>query len=158
MDILEQVKIMTENKFLRSNEEIEKFELSIENILNNEDQSDIKYLYTGFDDSTEDEEVMFGLIHTIESYAKVFGEDIALKEFLNAIPSVYPYAKGWIIIMQMRILNKIKKTNSLESYIGIIQNCDKDLKNILVELMNEIRDEDPKRFSQMVDIILNRII
>ena len=59
MNILHEVRILNENKLLRTNEEIEKFECAIENILSNEDYKDIKYLCTGFDDNTEDDEVMF---------------------------------------------------------------------------------------------------
>lgn len=65
MNILEEMKILNENKLLRTNEEIEKFECAIENILSNEDYKDIKYLCKGFDDNTEDDEVMFDLILSV---------------------------------------------------------------------------------------------
>lgn len=154
MNILDEVKILNENKLLRTNEEIEKFECAIENILNNEDYKDIKYLCTGFDDNTEDDEVMFGLIHAIESYDRIADMKLTLKEFIHSIPSVHSYAKEWIKIMNKRILND---ENSLKEYIEIAKNCDEKLKLILIELMNEVKKDNPERFSQPVNKFLTYI-
>ena len=154
MNILDEVKILNENKLLRTNEEIEKFECAIENILSNEDYNDIKHLCTGFDDNTEDDEVMFGLIHAIESYDRIADMKLTLKEFIDSIPRVYSYAKEWIKIMNKRILND---ENSLEEYIKIAKNCDEELKLILIELMNEVKKDNPERFSQPVNKFLTYI-
>ena len=116
MNIPEEVKILNENKLLRSNEEIEKFECAIDNILNNKDYMDIRYLCTGFDDSTENEEVTFGIVHAIESYDSIADTNLTLKEFIDAIPNVYSYAKEWIKIMNKRILND---DESLEEHIKV---------------------------------------
>ncbi|WP_195974645.1 Imm30 family immunity protein [Clostridium butyricum] len=154
MNILDEVKILNENKLLRTNEEIEKFECAIENILSNEDYKDIKHLCTGFDDNTEDDEVMFGIIHAIESYDRMADMKLTLKEFIDSIPSVYSYAKEWIKIMNKRILND---ENSLEEYIKIAENCDTELKLILIELMNEVKKDNPERFSQPVNKFLTYV-
>ena len=154
MNILDEVKILNENKLLRTNEEIEKFEEAIENILSNEDYNDIKYLCTGFDDNTEDDEVMFGLIHAIESYDRIADVKLTLKEFIESIPSVYSNAKEWIKIMNKRILND---ESSLDEYIEIVKNCNEELKLILIELMNEVKKDNPDRFSQPVNKFLNYI-
>lgn len=154
MNILDEVRILNENKLLKTNEEIEKFQCAIENILSNEDYTDIKYLCTGFDDNTEDDEVMFGLIHAIESYDRIADMKLTLKEFIDSIPSVYPYAKEWIKIMNKRILND---ENSLKEYIEIVKNCDGKLKFILIELMNEIKKDNPERFSKPVNNFLTYI-
>ena len=154
MNIVNEVKILNENKLLRTNEEIEKFECAIENILSNEDYKDIKYLCTGFDDNTEDDEVMFGLIHAIESYDRIADVKLTLKEFIYSIPSVYLYAKEWIKIMNKRILND---ENSLQEYIKIVENCDVELKLILIELMNEVKKDNPERFSKPVNKFLTYI-
>lgn len=154
MNILDEVKILNENKLLRTNEEIEKFECAIENILSNEDYKDIKYLCTGFDDNTEDDEVMFSLIHAIESYDRIAEVTLTLKEFIYSIPNVYSYAKEWIKIMNKRILND---ENSLQEYIKIAEKCDDELKSILIELMNEVKKDNPERFSQPVNKFLTYI-
>lgn len=154
MNILDEVKTLNENKLLRTNEEIEKFECAIENILSNEDYKDIKHLCTGFADNTEDDEVMFGLIHAIESYDRRTDMKLTLKEFIDSIASVYSYAKEWIKIMNKRILND---ENSLEEYIKIAENCDAELKLVLIQLMNEVKKDNPERFSQSVNKFLTYI-
>ena len=154
MNILDEVKILNENKLLRTNEEIEKFECAIENILSEEDYRDIKYLCTGFDDNTKNDEVMFGLIHAIESYDRIADAKLTLKEFIDAIPSVYTYANEWIKIMNKRILND---ENSFKEYIEIAKTCDEELKLILIELMNEVKKDNPERFSQPVNKFLSYI-
>lgn len=154
MNILDEVRILNENKLLRTNEEIEKFECAIEKNLSNEDYKDIKYLCTGFDDNTEDDEVMLGLIHAIESYNRIVDMKLTLKEFINSIPSVYSYAKEWIKIMNKRILND---ENSLNEYIEIVKNCDEELKLILIELINEVKKDNPEIFSQPVNKFLTYI-
>lgn len=154
MNILDEIKILKENKLLRNNEEIEKFECAIENILSNEDYKDIKYLCSGFDDNTEDDEVMFGLIHAIESYDRIFDMKLTLKEFIDAIPAVYSYAEEWIKIINKRILND---TESLNEYIEIAKTCDEELKSILIELMNEVKKDNPEKFSQAVNKFLSYI-
>ena len=151
MNIVDEVKKLQENKLLRTNGEIEKFEEAIDNILSFENYEHIKYLCTGFDDNTKDDEVMFSLVHAIESYDNIVESRLSLKEFLYAIPNVYSYAKGWVIIMNKRILND---DNSLKSYIDVAKNCDNSLKMILIELMNEIKKDNPERFSQVVDKFL----
>lgn len=151
MNILNEVKILNENKLLRTNEEIEKFQCAIENILSNEDYKDIKYLCTGFDDNTKDDEVMFGIIHAIESYDRIADMKSTLKEFIDAIPSVYSYAKEWIKIMNKRILND---ENSLKEYTKIAKTCDEGLKLILIELMNEVKKDNPERFFEPVNEFL----
>ena len=53
--------------------------------------------------------------------------------------------------MNKRILND---ENSLKEYIAIVENCDKELKLILIELMNEVKKDNPERFSQPVNKFL----
>ena len=48
----------------------------------------------------------------------------------------------------------LKDSNSLEEYIKIAENCDTELKLILIELMNEVKKDNPERFSQPVNKFL----
>lgn len=154
MNISDEVKILNENRLLRTNEEIEKFECAIENILSNKNYKDIKYLCTGFDDNTEDDEVMFGLIHAIESYDHLADIKLTLKEFVDSIPNIHSHAKEWVKTMNKRILND---ENSLDEYIKISENCSVESKLILIELMNEVKKDNPERFSQPVNKFLTYI-
>ncbi|PAF37579.1 hypothetical protein CHH58_07975 [Terribacillus saccharophilus] len=66
MDILVELQNLKDNRLLRDDQEVEKFEKAIKNILKMKDGNNIPLLCQGFDDETENDEVMFGLIHAIE--------------------------------------------------------------------------------------------
>ena len=96
MEILEYVKILRENRKLRSDIEIERFEEAIENILATDK---FEYLYYGFDDTTEDEEVMYGLVHAIESYYGKVEEEKYFSVFINETQKIVYEAKEWVKLM-----------------------------------------------------------
>ncbi len=148
MNISDQVQILIENKLLRNNEEIEKFKCAIDKILSNEDYKDIKYLCTGFDDNTEDKEVMFKIVHAIESYDRIVSAKLCLNEFISSISDVYSYAKEWMKIMNIRILND---KNILNEYIQVSKDCDENIKSLLMDLMDEIKKDNPQKFSRPVN-------
>lgn len=76
MDILVEFTELKNNRLLRDESEVEKFEKAIENILDMNDVNHIEILCQGFDDLTENDEAMFGLIHAIESNEGVKYEEI----------------------------------------------------------------------------------
>lgn len=154
MEKMSQIKLLRENKLLRTNEEIANFENALENILSYNDYKDIEFLCTGFDDNTDDHEVMFSLIHAIDSYDKFVDIELNLKAFLNSVLVIYPYAKEWLIIMNVRILNN---QETLEHYIKVVKTCDKELKNLLIQLINEIKNENPKQFAVTADKFISSI-
>ena len=72
MNTQELVNQMIKSKKLRNNHEIEKYEQSIEQLINH---NKLEELYLWFDDNTDDDEVMFGLIHAIESFSEEVWEE-----------------------------------------------------------------------------------
>lgn len=151
MDILECVKILKENKKLSNNAEIEKFEEAIENILTT---NKFEYLYCGFDDATEDEEVMYGLVHAIESYYEIIQKEQYFSVFINETQKIVSEAKEWVKLMNIRILND---DESLEQYITTAQKCNNTVKNFLQDIMKEVLLEDTELFSKPVSKFINGI-
>lgn len=145
MNISDEVRVLNENKLLRTNDEIEKFKCAINKILSNQDYKDIKYLCTGFEDNTENNEVMFEIVHAIESYNHIVDVKLYLTEFIYSIPEVYSYAKQWLKIMSIRILDD---KSMLNEYIQVSKNCDNSLKVLLIELMEEAKKENPQKYSR----------
>ncbi|MFP7476957.1 Imm30 family immunity protein [Terribacillus saccharophilus] len=84
MDILVELQNLKDNRLLRDDQEVEKFEKAIENILKMKDGNRITFLCQGFDDDTENDEVMFGLIHAIESYDNIVGSVSSLNILANS--------------------------------------------------------------------------
>jgi hypothetical protein len=66
----------------------------------------ISNLCLGFDDETEHDEIMFGLVHAIESYDKTFGLEKSLTKIAESFPVMLPQAKEWTKIIHKRILNQ----------------------------------------------------
>ncbi len=148
MDFNVEVKKLLNNKLLRTDQEILYFEEAIENILTFNEVEHIKILCSGFDDSTENEEVMFGLIHAIESYDNDFGMENSLEKMVEALPSMLPQARGWSIILHKRILNY---EPSRIAYTNVLLRVDASIKKIVSELFSEIKERNPDRFEELVN-------
>ncbi|EIW19138.1 MULTISPECIES: Imm30 family immunity protein [Pelosinus] len=154
MNILNEVKKLQSSRLLRTKNEIEDFESSIENILNTKDYKNIKYLCLGFHDNTEDDEVMFGLVHAIESYYKLIGAKKYFEEFIHSITGDLDNAREWIKLLNIRILND---EPSLKEYIMVVRSSDQTIKNFLIDIMQEIKKDNPHKFSESVNEFLRGI-
>jgi hypothetical protein len=154
MDIKSQTQILVDSRMLRTENEIQQFENAIANILNMNEVEHIKNLCLGFDNATEHDEVMFSLIHAIESYDKTFGSEKPLQQFAASIQSMLPHASEWVKTLNKRILNH---DLSRRVYAEVISNCDTGIKNIVLQLINEIKDKNPKKFETSVSEFLSNV-
>jgi hypothetical protein len=147
LDILSLTQTLIENRLLRNQEEILSFEQTISSILNKKDLNHIRNLCLGFHDATEHDEVMFGLIHAIESYDNLFSSEQSLKELAASIPFMLPHAKGWAKTLHKRILNH---DPSRKIYSKVISKSDVNIKVIVLQLVNEIKERNPGKFEATV--------
>ncbi|TDX53269.1 Imm30 family immunity protein [Orenia marismortui] len=154
MDIKQEVKRLKDNRLLSDKEEIINFEEAMDNILNVEELTLISDLILGFDDNTQDDEVMFGLIHAIESFDEIFPPKETLRVFAESIEKMFPHAKEWAKIFHKRILNH---KPSYDTYIKIISEIDIKKKKLVIGLLKEIIKEDPEVFDESINQFLNRI-
>ncbi|MEK3953153.1 MULTISPECIES: Imm30 family immunity protein [unclassified Psychrobacillus] len=151
MEILFELTELKNNRLLRDENEVEKFEKSIENILEMKDVSHIEVLCQGFDDLNENDEVMFGLIHAIESYDNIVDSEASLKVLANSIPKMLPHAKEWLKILQKRILNH---EPSLNIYKEIIPTLNKDVQAYIISQLIVIKEKNTSKFEKSVNLIL----
>ncbi|GLF90664.1 hypothetical protein Saga11_19230 [Bacillus safensis] len=152
MDILVELAELKNNRLLRDESEIKKFEIAIESILNLQNVNHIEILCQGFDDSTENDEVMFGLIHAIESYDNLVSSEISLEVLAKSIPKMIPHAKEWLKILHKRILNH---ESSRDIYKKIILTLNIDTQKYIVSQLNSIKEKNPVRFEESVNSILD---
>lgn len=152
LDILVELAELKNNRLLRDESEIKKFEIAIENILNLKNVNHIEILCQGFDDSTENDEVMFGLIHAIESYDNLVSSEISLEVLAKSIPKMIPHAKEWLKILHKRILNH---ESSRDIYKKIIPTLNIDTQKYIVSQLNSIKEKNPVRFEESVNSILD---
>jgi hypothetical protein len=154
LDIKTETQRLKDNRLLRTQQEMHEFEQSIINILSINDVQHIENLCLGFDDATENDEVMFGLIHAIESYDKTFGSELPLKKLAESLNYMLPHAKEWAKTLHKRILNH---DASSRVYAEIISNVDLSIKSIVIEIVNEIKDKNPKKFETPVLVFLSNL-
>ncbi|NYF25102.1 Imm30 family immunity protein [Sporosarcina sp. JAI121] len=152
MDISVELTELKNNRLLRDENEVEKFEQSIENILKMEDFNHIEILCQGFDDLTENDEVMFGLIHAIESYDNIVGSEASLKILANSIPKMLPHAQEWLKILHKRILNHEPSRNIYKKIIPTLNN---DVQDYIVSQLTSIIEKNPSRFEESVNSIID---
>ena len=150
MDIKDEIRKLQKNRLLRNINEVHAFEEAIENIISVQDVILVKDLCSGFDDQTDNHEVMFGLIHAIEGFE---GEE-GLFEMAKAIPDMLPHAKEWATTLHYRILNHVP---SRKLYVKVLKRVNLKVKNNIVEILKGIKIEDPGRFEGAVNEILSNV-
>ena len=86
-----------------------------------------------FEDETQEEEVMFGLVHFIE--------DFEMGKYLTEMPK--SLQKEWAMLLNIRILN-----NDLyrSEYAKVLVGMNHDIQLTIINLLNEIIADNPKRF------------
>lgn len=151
MNILEYAEILKENRELKNDTEIKNFEDAIENIIGTDK---VEYLYDGLYDKTEDDEVMFSLVHAIESYYNLISKEEYFYIFIKKSKDIFNQAREWVKLMNIRILND---EDSLNIYIKVAQNLNVDMKEFLKSIMNEVILEDEDLFNKSVSKFINEI-
>jgi len=141
------------NRLLQSEKEINAFEEALSNLINLGDPSVIADLCMGFDDNTEQYEIMFELVHGIEHLYKDNIEE-GLNLIAVAVPRVIDRAREWLEVLHYRILNhdQVRKI-----YSNVLSKLDEKTKKIIINLLKEIKEEDPEMFSKSVNEVLKTI-
>ena len=134
---------------LYSSEERIIFEDALINLQGNILIDDICELCKIFCDDTEDEEMMFGLIHLIEQCKG--------QEYLRCIAKFSPNmteAHDWAMILNKRILNS---QNYFQPYAEIIVDLESNYQTSIIELLMDVKNDNPKMFGEKVDYILEKV-
>lgn len=151
MDAKQELSKLYNSRFLSSATDIETFEEAIRNLMVIHDSSLISEMCKAFDDSTEDKEVMYGLVHAIESFE---GEDYFVA-IAKSVPYMIQNSKMWLKILHYGILND---DISRETYTKVLKSkVDKTILYQIINLLNDIKSEKPKLFTNSVNEILNSL-
>jgi hypothetical protein len=135
-----------QSRKMHTEKEIEHFEEALLALSSTRDASVLPHLFAAFDDSTEQSEVMWGLLHTVESYER----EAYLLGLAKAIPSMILHAKNWVLISQYRILNN---DHARSMYRKIITTLPAETKKVVRNVLEEIGNAEP-RFSDRVQDML----
>lgn len=133
---------------MQTPDEFKRFEEARTALFSTGDPAVLSDLFAAFDDSTEQHEVMWGLVHDVEAFAP----DIYLRELAVAAPKMLPHAKGWVEILHYRILNSIEYSSK---YREIIPTLPSDTQKAVKRLLEEIVESEPE-YRTRVQNLLNQ--
>ncbi|MDM5186417.1 Imm30 family immunity protein [Bacillus sp. DX4.1] len=150
MDIQFEIKKLYECRLLRNESECEMFDRVLENLAECTDEKMITELCMILDDETEEEEIMFGLIHLIES----FQMEIYLTGMSKALPKMMENAQEWAMILNKRILNNDMYRSE---YANILVRMNKEVKSTVIHLLNEIKADNPRRFGDTANEVIDKL-
>jgi hypothetical protein len=139
-----------ENRLLRTELECEHFDLALEALSGDTEDEVIHQIFKVFDDDTEQEEVMFGLVHFVESYQM----EMYLTQLLESLPEMLENARNWAIVLNQRILND---DIYRKDYADIAALMPPRIKKCLAFLLEEIKEDQPRLFERKVNYILGKL-
>lgn len=145
-----QIQQLINARKLNTNEEFELFEGALQALQASITIDDIAEICKAFYDDTQDDEVMFGIIHLIE---RLQGEEY-LKKIAICTPDMKD-AHDWAMTLNKRIINSPKY---FEKYIEIINKLEKEHKEKILELLVDVKNDNPKRFGEKIDTLIERVV
>jgi Immunity protein 30 len=95
------IEVLEANHLLRSPNEVAIFEQTLAELAQNPDPTDLPSLHLILDDACEQPEVMFSLVHFLES----FDVQAQLQAFIQVLPELVKRAAEWTAILHSRIMN-----------------------------------------------------
>jgi hypothetical protein len=93
--------ILRENRLMQTQQQVTNFENALAEIADNPDEQNLSAYHLVLDDQCQHPEVMFSLIHFLESFD--IEEQIAA--FIKVVPQLMINAPEWTRIIHDRILN-----------------------------------------------------
>lgn len=97
------IKILQENRLMKTSQEIKLFEETLEKLAKYPDDKHLKDLHLILDDNCEHPEIMFSLVHFLED----FEPQQQIQAFIEVIPQLMITAPEWTKIIHNRILNDV---------------------------------------------------
>jgi Immunity protein 30 len=95
------IAVLEANRLMRSSAEATQFEQALEKLAQNPDPADLRSLHLILDDACEQPEVMFSLVHFLES----FEVQEQAKAFIQVMPDLVKRAAEWTAILHSRMMN-----------------------------------------------------
>ncbi len=95
------IEVLEANRLMRSPNEVAIFEQNLAALAQNPNPADLPSLHLILDDACQQPEVMFSLVHFLES----FDMQEQLQAFIQVMPDLVNRAAGWTAILPSRIMN-----------------------------------------------------
>ncbi|MDY6802907.1 MAG: Imm30 family immunity protein [Cyanobacteriota bacterium] len=124
------IETLKENRLMQTEREINSFETALAEIANNPNEEDLPKYHLILDDRCQQPEVMFGLVHFLES----FEPETQLQAFIKVIPQLALDAPEWTKILHNRILNDEFACNT---YLKILRSLNSEKPHFIYYLLEE---------------------
>lgn len=108
------IDVLEANRLLRSPDEVAGFEQTLEKLAQNPDLADLPSLHLILDDACEQPEVMFSLVHFLES----FDVHEQVQAFIQVLPDLVKRAEEWAAILHSRIMNDESARSVFEEMVA----------------------------------------
>jgi hypothetical protein len=141
MNIQDLLRTLGDNRLMENQEQVLRFEAALEQFANHPQASEhLRELHLVLDDKTQHGEVMYGLIHLLES----FRAEQQLVAFIDTLPSLTARAPEWVKTLTYRILND-EYARSI--YKRAFLSSTGASKALIQSLLTEIQQTDPSPLS-----------
>lgn len=149
MDKSIQIQQLINARNLSTNEEYLSFESALRSLQKNITIDDVTEICKTFCDDTQNDEVMFEIIHLIE---QLQGEEY-LKKIAICSPDMKD-AHDWAMTLNKRIINSQR---FFEMYIDVISELEEESKKKILLLLDDVKNDNPKRLAKKIDILYERV-
>jgi len=122
------------------------FEKVLEQVNELNDQTVIVKLTRFFKDDSKYDEVMFSIVHTIES----FDLDVYICNLIQATPWLYENAPRWNSILLMRVLNSESAKAELIRQLALASS---DTKTCFYDLLTQINQVSPEFVPKTISVL-----
>jgi hypothetical protein len=147
MNATQLIEILNANKFMRSDEEAMNFDFALAELALHPNREYLPALYLVLDDRCEQHEVMYGLIHFLES----FEIKDQLQAFIDTIDRLIFNAKEWAMIILYGIINEDLSRNL---YAKMLHSTNFQNRDLCTTLLQEVAaNESPPLSSRAESVI-----
>lgn len=133
----EQVDILRARRFLRSREDVNTFEETLTSWQGAVTPSEAEELYLLLEDSSAQQDVLWGLLHFIED----LDQDTWLPAFVNVLPQLKSKSPEWVDTITARILNGNESRQALRV---LLKDAPESRHAITTVLEDLARENDPR--------------
>ena len=139
---------MNANRFMRSRAEVVAFEDAMAELAKNLKNEYLPELHLVLDDECEHHEVMYGLIHFLES----FDEKAQLQALIDVAPKLIVRGPNWIKTLHYRILND---DSARALYKELLHLANSENREIVYQLLKEIAANESPPLSSRAESVFD---
>ncbi|WP_046173628.1 Imm30 family immunity protein [Domibacillus indicus] len=143
----EAIHTLMNSRFMRTETEISLFEEALEAVYQANDYRLTEELTGVLEDDTEQEEVMWGVIHAIEALSARSPKE-ALARQIAAVPENLDKSRGWLSILHVRIVNHDEYRGLLAE---VLREADTRIQEAVIGLFHDIQKENPGQFKEKAE-------